>query len=161
MLKEKSSPLEDEEIIELYWQRKENAILETDNKYGEVVFRIAYNILNDKCDSEECQNDTYLDVWNAIPPTRPRALLAFIAKIARRVSIDLYRKRSNKKAIPSEFKIAIEELEYCLQSEGNIYENLDVKSLSKLINTYLRTLTERQRYIFVGRFYFSNYIWFS
>ena len=70
MLKEKSSPLEDEEIIELYWQRKENAIFETDNKYGEVVFRIAYNILNDKGDSEECQNDTYLDVWNAIPPAR-------------------------------------------------------------------------------------------
>ena len=158
MLKEKSSPLEDEEIIELYWQRNENAIFETDNKYGEVVFRIAYNILNDKGDSEECQNDTYLDVWNAIPPARPRALLAFIAKIARRVSIDLYRKRSNKKAIPSEFKIAIEELEYCLQLEGNVYENLDVKSLSKLINTYLRTLTERQRYIFVGRFYFSNSI---
>ncbi len=142
-LKEKHAPLSDEEIIELYWQRNENAISETDNKYGELVFKIAYNILNDKSDSEECQNDTYIDVWNAIPPTRPRVFLSFIAKIARRVSIDLYRKKSNKKSIPSEFKSSIEELEFCLQEKSKVDEEL-------------AALNDKQRFIFVGRYYFSS-----
>ena len=155
-LREKHAPLSDEEIIELYWQRNENAISETDNKYGELVFKIAYNILNDKSDSEECQSDTYIDVWNAIPPTRPRVFLSFIAKIARRVSIDLYRKKSNKKAIPSEFKSSIEELEFCLQEKSNVDEELAVKELAILINRYLRALNDKQRFIFVGRYYFSS-----
>lgn len=157
-LREKHAPLSDEEIIELYWQRNENAISETDNKYGEVVFKIAYNILNDKSDSEECQSDTYIDVWNAIPPTRPRVFLSFIAKIARRVSIDLYRKKSNKKAIPSEFKSSIEELEFCLQEKSKVDEELAVKELAILINRYLRALNDKQRFIFVGRYYFSSSI---
>ena len=157
-LREKHAPLSDEEIIELYWQRNENAISETDNKYGELVFKIAYNILNDKSDSEECQSDTYIDVWNAIPPTRPRVFLSFIAKIARRVSIDLYRKKSNKKAIPSEFKSSIEELEFCLQEKSNVDEELAVKELAILINRYLRALNDKQRFIFVGRYYFSSSI---
>ena len=157
-LREKHPALGDEEIIELYWQRNESAISETDNKYGELVFKIAYNILNDKSDSEECQNDTYLDVWNAIPPTRPRVFLAFIAKIARRVSIDLYRKKSNKKSIPSEFKSSIEELEYCLQEKCKVDEELAIKELAILINRYLRMLNDKQRFIFVGRHYFSSSI---
>lgn len=157
-LREKHAPLGDEEIIELYWQRNENAISETDNKYGELVFKIAYNILNDKSDSEECQSDTYIDVWNAIPPTRPRVFLSFIAKIARRVSIDLYRKKSNKKAIPSEFKSSIEELEFCLQEKSKVDEELAVKELAILINRYLRALNDKQRFIFVGRYYFSSSI---
>ena len=158
ILKEKHVALSDEEIIELYWQRNESAIAETDNKYGELLFKIAYNILNDKSDSEECQNDTYLDVWNAIPPTRPRVFLAFIAKVARRNSIDLYRKKSNKKAIPSEFKTSIEELEYCLEANDKIDEELRIRELAVLINRYLRTLNEKQRFIFVGRYYFSSSI---
>ena len=153
---EKCVILEDEKIIDLFWQRNENAISETDRKYGELVFKIAYNILYDKGDSEECQNDTYLDIWNAIPPTRPRVFVAFIVKIARRISIDLYRKKSSKKMIPSEFKTSIEELEYCLQGESEIDESLYAKELVKLINSYLRTLNEKQRYIFVGRFYFAS-----
>ncbi len=157
-VKEKHESLDDEEIIELYWQRKEEAISETDNKYGELLFRIAYNILNDKSDSEECQNDTYLDVWNAIPPTRPRVFLAFISKIARRIAIDLYRKKARKKSIPSEFKSSIEELEYCLQGEGEIDSSLNVNELSRLINGYVKSLPDKQRYIFVGRFYFSSSI---
>ena len=152
----KSVILDDEKIIELFWQRNEDAIFETDKKYGELVFKIAYNILSDKSDSEECQNDTYLDIWNAIPPTRPRVFIAFVAKIARRISIDLYRRKSSKKAIPSELKTSIEELEYCLQNESNVDESLNVKELANLINGYLRTLNEKQRYIFIGRFYFLN-----
>lgn len=73
--------LEDKRIIELYWDRDETAIQETDNKYGKFLFKIAYNILNDRCDCEECQNDTYLGIWNAIPPTRPAVFPAFITQI--------------------------------------------------------------------------------
>ena len=72
----------DEEIIDMYWQRDEQAIKETDSKYGKFLFRIAYNILSDRSDSEECQNDTYLGIWNAVPPTRPTVFPAFIVSMA-------------------------------------------------------------------------------
>ena len=84
----------DEQIIELYWQREERAIKETDVKYGQFLFRIAYNILHDRSDSEECQNDTYLGIWNAIPPTRPVVFPAFITQIMRRTAIKKKQARS-------------------------------------------------------------------
>lgn len=152
---ETRASLSDEEIIELYFQRSESAIDETDKKYGELVFRIAYNILNDKSDSEECQNDTYLDVWKAIPPTRPRVFGAFIAKIARRISIDLYRHKARKRSVPSELVSSIDELEFCLTDGGNVLESIEVKELARALNTFLKTLSQKQQYIFISRFYFS------
>ena len=80
------SSLNDEEIIELYWERNERAIDETDFKYKKYLFVIAYNILNDKLDCEECLNDTYLGAWNAMPPSRPNALKAFLTVIMRRIA---------------------------------------------------------------------------
>ena len=152
---ETRASLSDDEIIELYFQRNESAIAETDKKYGELVFRIAYNILNDKSDSEECQNDTYLDVWKAIPPNRPRVFGAFIAKIARRISIDLYRHKSRKRSVPSELTSSLDELEFCLSDKENVLESIEVKELARLLNTFLKTLSQKQQYIFISRFYFS------
>lgn len=148
--------LDDEHIIELYWQREEKAIEETDNKYGELLFRIAYNVLNDKSDSEECQNDTYLAVWNAIPPTRPRVFPAFIVQIIRRISIDFYRRKNRKRSIPSEFKTTIDDLSYLLHSKEEIDAGLNAKELGKLISDYVKSLSKKQQYIFVSRFYMSN-----
>ncbi len=153
---EESSVLTDAQIISLYWARQESAIQETDSKYGEFLFRIAYNILGDKSDSEECQNDTYLGVWNAIPPTRPDVFPAFLTKIIHNIAVDRYRKKSTCKRIPSHMTIALEELEYALSRGHTPEENLQAEALGAAINGYLATLSVRQRYIFVGRFYMGD-----
>ena len=95
--------LPDPEIIELYWARDERAIDETDKKYRQYLHRIAYNIVHDDLDCEECLNDTYLGTWNRIPPTRPNAFQLFLSKIMRNIAIDRYRKNSAKKNIPVDF----------------------------------------------------------
>ena len=115
--RERQMGVADEQIIELYWNRKENAIEETDKKYGQLLFGIAYNILHDRPDCEECQNDTYLATWNAIPPTRPSALLAFIIQIMRRIAINRYKQKASKKRVPSELTVSVEDLNSALHSE--------------------------------------------
>ena len=109
--RDQTTPLTDEQIIELYWTRQENAIQETDKKYGQFLFRIANNMLHDRRDSEECQNDTYLGAWNAIPPTRPLVLSAFLVQIMRRIAINRYREKTSKKRIPSELTVALEDVQ--------------------------------------------------
>ena len=148
--------LSDEEIIELYWTRKENAIDETDKKYGQLLFKIAYNILNDRLDSEECQSDTYLSVWNTVPPTRPTVFCAFISSIARRIAINKYKEATRKKRIPSQLTISMEDLKESLHSDLSVEEEYSADELGKLINNYVWSLNKRQRCIFVGRFYMAE-----
>lgn len=93
--------LEDIKIVELYFNRDEKAIIETDAKYGKLLFKIAYNILGNKSDCEECLNDIYLGIWNAIPPTNPNSFCSFISQIARNIAINKYKENSAKKRIPS------------------------------------------------------------
>ena len=146
----------DEKIIEMYWRREERAIKETDIKYGQFLFGIAYNILNDRLDSEECQSSTYLEVWNAIPPTRPVVFPAFIAQIMRRVAINRYKEKTRKKRIPSELTVSLEECESILASNDSVNGEYEAERIGMLINEYLNGLTKRQRYIFVGRFYIAE-----
>lgn len=148
--------ISDEEIVELFWQRNEQAIKETDAKYGKFLFRIAYNILHDTNDCEECQNDTYFAVWNAIPPNRPNPYSVFIARIMRNNAIDQYKQRTRKCRVPPEMTVAIEELENSLQCDTSPETELSAKELSELINRYLDGLTDRQNYIFIGRFYMGD-----
>lgn len=147
---EKAHIIDDEQIIELYWQRDERAISETDFKYGQFLYRIAYNILHDKLDCEECQNDTYLDIWNAIPPARPSVFPAFITQIMRRTAIDRYKEKTRKKHVPSELTVSLEEL----GAEAVHYD--DAVELGKIISDYLRTLSDRQQFIFIGRYYMAE-----
>lgn len=146
----------DEEIIDMYWQRDEQAIKETDSKYGKFLFRIAYNILSDRSDSEECQNDTYLGIWNAVPPTRPTVFPAFIVSIMRRIAINLYKKKSSKKRIPSEITVCMEELETSLYSTESVEKEYEAEELGRLISEYIRGLSDREQYIFVGRYYMAD-----
>ena len=141
--------LTDEQIIDLYWDREERAIAETDVKYGQFLYRIAMNILADRCDSEECQNDTYLQTWNAIPPARPSMLRAFLAKITRNLSINRYKEKNAQKRVPSHMTVALDEV--CLVAP----EDGDAAALGLLINEYLRTLESNARYIFIERYYFA------
>ena len=147
---EKAHIIADEQIIELYWQRNERAISETDVKYGQFLYKIAYNILHDKLDCEECQNDTYLDIWNAIPPERPNVFPAFITQIMRRTAIDRYKQKMSKKRIPSELTLSLEEFDV----EAVQYDNAE--ELGRIISDYLRTLSDKQQFMFIGRFYIAD-----
>lgn len=153
---ERQTIIDDEQIIELYWQRNENAIQETDKKYGQFLFRIAYNILHDRLDCEECQNDTYLDVWKAIPPTRPTVFPAFITKIMRRIALDRYKEKTAKRRIPSEYTVSMEDIKDTLHSNETVDSEYAAEELGKIISDYIRSLTDRQRYIFIDRFYLAE-----
>ncbi len=149
---EKHIKSEDDEIIELYFARDELAIDKTDKKYGGFLYSIAYNILADREDCLECQNDTYLGLWNSIPPNRPRVFLSYISQIMRRIAINRYKEKHAKKRVPSELTVALDELEYAI-CEGS---DLNAEELATLINSFLRSLTVRERYIFIERYYMST-----
>ena len=148
--------LSDEEIIALYWDRKEKAIQATDVKYGKYLYTIAYNILRDGLDSEECLNDTYLGAWNSIPPNRPHAFQVFLSKITRNIAFGQLRKRNADKRIPSELLVSLSELDECICVEAGEEEKYLVRLLSRLLNEYLKTLTERQLFVFVCRYYYAD-----
>ncbi len=148
----------DERIIELYWQRDEKAISETEIKYGRMLFRIAYNILHDRSDCEECQNDTYLRIWNRIPPTRPNIFSAFISKITRDLAIDKYKEKTSQKRIPSELTVSLEELRDVLHRDDSPEGEYLAAELGKLLSDYVRELSQRQQYIFIERYYFGSTI---
>ena len=150
-------PATDEEIIELYWNRDERAIDETDLKYRKYLFAIVYNILYSNEDSEECLNDTYMGVWNAIPPHRPMNLKAFLTTIAHRKAINRYNQTKRQKNVPSNLTVALDDLSYALSDDAES-GNVDAKELGKVISAYLKTLSERQRYIFMSRYYIAESI---
>ncbi|MBE6693182.1 MAG: sigma-70 family RNA polymerase sigma factor [Ruminococcaceae bacterium] len=145
------TPIDDEKIIELYWQRDERAIEETDVKYRKYLLTVAYNIIHDAPDGEECLNDTYLSAWNAMPPTKPSVLRAFLTTIMRRIAVNRYHIRLKKGNVPSEMTVSLSEVEACVPEN-----EMDAYLLGRLISDYLRTLTERQRFIFMSRYYISN-----
>lgn len=153
---EQQEIIADEQIIELYWRREEKAIQETDKKYGQFLFRIAYNILHERLDCEECQNDTYLGVWNAIPPTRPTVFPAFITQIMRRIAINRYKEKASKKRIPSELTISMEDVNGMLHGDDSVAVKYEMAEVGKIINNYVRELSDRQRYIFIDRFYLAE-----
>ena len=154
----KKEYLSDETIIDLYWDRNEKAIEETDRKYGKYLFAVAYNIVYDSMDCEECLNDTYLSTWNTIPPKRPTVFQAFLTRIMRNQAVDKFRTRSAAKRIPSELMISLDELEDCIANDLSIEEEIEVKELARALNNYLRSLPEREQFIFVCRYYYADKI---
>lgn len=147
--------VEDKNIVDLYWNRKDSAIVETSEKYGSYLFKISFNILYSKEDSEECVNDTYLKAWNSIPPNRPNLLKAFLGKITRNLSIDLYRKNRTK-GRSGEVEIAIEELEGVIPSGEDIFKTLDEKYLVEKINEFLESINRQDRKIFLLRYFYLH-----
>ena len=99
--------MSDDQIVALYWQRDEQAIKQTDIKYRKFLLSVAYNIVHDTCDSEECLNDTYIGAWNSIPPARPALLQAFLATIIRRTAIDCYKTRKRQKRLLKEWDVTM------------------------------------------------------
>ena len=148
--------LSDGEIVELYWQRDERAIKETDRKYQHFLLTVAHNILRDGRDCEECLNDTYLGAWNAMPPARPNVLQAFLATIMRRTAIDRYKAGKRQKRIDSELTVALSEVEELLTDGSDPAAELDARELGRVISAYIRSLPKRRRYIFMSRYYMAR-----
>ena len=146
----------DEKIVDLYWRRDESAVTETQLKYEKYLTKVAYNILYDLEDSMESVNDTYLRAWKAIPPHRPQVLSTFLAKITRRVAIDVVRRRTRNKRVPSEYTSSLSELEECLSDRNTPEEKMDGYLLEGAINNYLRTLPEATRNLFIGRYFYMD-----
>lgn len=145
--------MSDEQIVELYWQRDERAIRETDRKYQHFLLTVAHNILRDAQDCEECLNDTYLGAWNAIPPARPKVLQAFLATIMRRTAIDCYKRKKRQKRIDSELTVALSEVEEFWADGSDPAAELDAHELGRVISEFIRALPKRRMYIFMSRYY--------
>ena len=150
--------MSDEQIVDLYWQRDEQAIKETDIKYKKFLISVAYNIVNDMRDSEECLNDTYIDAWNSIPPARPILLQAFLATIMRRTAIDRYQAKKRQKRIASELTVSLSEVEDFISFDDDMCSLIDAKALGRVISDFARSLSDRRMYIFMSRYYFARSI---
>ena len=150
--------LSDEEIIELYWKRSEEAISETDRKYHKYLYTVAYNILHDDMDCEECLNDTYLGTWNTIPPQRPSVFQAFLTRIMRNTAVVKYKKNTAKKRNPSQLTLSLDELSDTVPYPHSVEEEYLISELSKIINKFIKDLPERQAFIFICRYYCSDSI---
>lgn len=151
-----AATMSDEQIVALYWQRDEQAIRQTDIKYKKFLLSVAYNIVHDVCDSEECLNDTYIGAWNAIPPARPTLLQAFLATIMRRTAIDCYKARKRQKRVASELTVSLSEVEDFISVDDDMYSQTDAKELGRVISNFVRTLSERRMYIFMSRYYIAR-----
>ena len=148
--------MSDEQIVALYWKRDEQAIKETDIKYRKFLLSVAYNIVRDICDSEECLNDTYIGAWNAIPPARPTLLQAFLATIMRRTAIDCYKAKKRQKRMVSELTVSLSEVEDFLSDDDDMYSQIDAIELGRVISDFVRSLSERRMYIFMSRYYIAR-----
>ena len=148
--------MNDTEIVELYWSRKERAVEETAKKYGSYCYAIAYNILSNREDSEESVNDTYIEAWNAMPPHRPLILSSFLGKITRRLAIDKWRSEHAQKRGGGELTDVLDELAECVAYEDSAERHLEKQMLSQAINDFLRTLSETERKIFVCRYFYME-----
>ncbi len=146
---------DDESIIELYWARDDRAIAETDRKYKSYLLSVAKNILSDRLDCEECLNDTYLGVWNSIPPTRPTSLKAFLTVIMRRACVNRYHSRHKQSAVPSEMTLSLSELDGTVIG-GGTDDAFDAAELARVISDFVCSLPERRRFIFMSRYYASE-----
>ena len=156
--RKQTATMSDEKIVDLYWQRDEQAIKETDIKYKRFLLLLANNIVHDMCDSEECLNDTYIGAWNSIPPARPVLLQSFLATIIRRTAINRFNANKRQKRIVSEYTVSLSELEDFIADEGDMNAEMETKELAKIISNYVRSLPDRQMYIFVSRYYIADSI---
>ena len=152
-----SSPnLSDREIVDLFWNRNESAIPETDRKYGEELFRIAYRILSDPSECEACKNEIYLKVWNSIPPARPDVLASYLSRLIRNVALDRYREREFRARLTSDVTEAMREYNETIPDEASVSRELETQELGKAINGFVEGLSPLRRALFVSRYYYGK-----
>lgn len=146
--------VKDSDIIALFFAREETAIAETTAKYGRLLQSIAYNILADVQDSEECVSDTYLQAWNSIPPQKPESLSAYLGRIVRNQAINVWhRNRAQKRYNPAD--VMLEELGDIIPAGAGIEEEIDANELARHISQWLRALATEDRILFVQRYWYA------
>lgn len=148
--------MEDNRIVELFWQRNESAIYETALKYEKYLHSISYQILTDTEDAKECVNDTYNDAWQSMPPHRPFVLSTFLGKITRRISIDRWRMKNAKKRGGGEMPLVLDELEECVSGVDNVEKEIERREVQKLLNSFLETLPATERRVFLCRYWYME-----
>ena len=150
--------MEDAKIVDLYLSRDESAISHTAEKYGSKLRQIACHILNNTSSAEECENDTYFEAWNRIPPHEPRTyLFAFLGRIARHLAIDVCRRNASQKR-QALFCELTAEMEECVSDGNNVENEVEAKELSRTIGVFLDSCSEEQRNVFVRRYWFFDTI---
>ena len=150
--------MDDIKIVQLYWVRDQNAITETEAKYGNYCTSIAINILGNNEDAEECVNDTYMNTWNSMPPHRPTMLSTFLGKITRNLSFNRYKHNNADKRGGSEISAVLDELSECVSGKNNVEQEIEYKELVKAIDSFLDTLSPEKRSIFVCRYWYTDSI---
>ena len=147
--------MEDSEIIELFWNRDEDAIRQTDLRYGRYLKSIARNIVGSFEESKEIVNDTYLKTWETIPPKRPSFFSAYLSRITRSLSIDRLRRMTRKKRSTGEYDLSFSELEECL-SDHSAADEYEYSLLKDALNSFLRSYPEQSRNLFLCRYFFFD-----
>ncbi len=150
--------MDDEKIVQLYWDRDEHAIPATAEKYGNYCNAIAKNILGNKEDAEECVNDTYLQAWNSMPPHRPSVLQTFLGKIVRNLSLNKYKRNNSSKRGNGELPAVLDELSDLISERDNVDQNFDDKELVGAIDAFLNTLSAEKKSIFICRYWYTDSI---
>lgn len=148
--------MNDANIVELYWNRNEDAIKETSKKYGNYCYSISYNILGRNEDAEESVNDTYLVAWDSMPPHKPKNLATFLGKITRRISIDKWRHKNAKKRGNGQIDEALEELSECISDSNSVEKTIEAELLNKTINKFVRALPEAEQTVFIRRYWYLD-----
>ena len=148
--------MEDKRIIEMYWQRDEQALTLTRRKYGAYCHAIALQILHNREDAAECENDTYLRAWNAMPPDRPQGLRPYLGAITRRLSLDRWRERRSQKRGGGEVALSLEELGECVAHPDTVPEAVEAAQLSAVLSDFLRSLPAAECDLFLRRYWYFD-----
>ena len=146
--------MDDAKIVELYWSRSEQAIKETELKYGKYCRTISYNILADIADAEECVNDTYLKAWNSMPSNRPSRLAPYLGKLTRWLSLNRLRDQNSLKRGDGELPLVLDELAETLDSGFDTEKELEIKELNREIRRLLNKLKKEERDVFLSRYWY-------
>lgn len=147
--------MEDSTIVDLYWQRSEQAIPETEHKYGVYCHTISMRIVNNREDAEECVNDTWLGAWNSMPENKPSFLAPYLAKLPRWLSLSKMKTQNRLKRGGGEITIALEELDKELGEGTDLAEQIEMKELSEYLNDFLEALPFVERKVFLGRYWYA------
>ena len=150
--------MDDSQIVALYFDRNEQAIAETETKYGKYCYAIAIGVLSMHEDAEESVNDTWIDAWNSMPPHRPSILSTFLGKITRRIAIDKWRHRTAEKRGGGEIPLVLDELEDCIAHDSDVEKTLEKKHLEEVINRFVHKLPEKDQKAFLCRYFYMDSI---
>ena len=150
--------MDDKQILDLYFARKEQAIAETAKKYGKYCFSIARNILGNIPDAEETVNDTYIGAWNSIPPHRPAMLSTYLGKITRRLALKRWTANRTQKRGGGEITLALEELAGCIPSDFDVESRMEMAELTQILNKFVRNLSKAEHDVFLCRYWYLDSI---